>query len=251
MGTDFRWLQDRLRQRLLAEIAAGELTGLELARQTGFRQAHISNFLNCKRGLSLEAMDEILRARKLTLANLMQGGGKAKARRRALQANSPGISWIPLVDAKNCHASEVPFALGRNALAVMSERLGRMRPQVQVPRPHWQRFVAMRVEASEAWAMAPRLERGAMVVVDRHSNAVEAGAIYVVRRTNPLAARGTSPSKPKDSLIGAPGTQVVMRYIERVGKEYVLRAERREVALETLEDQADVIGRVCMVINIW
>jgi plasmid maintenance system antidote protein VapI len=61
MSTNFRGLQERLRERLLAHINAGELTGMELARQTGFQQAHISNFLNRRRGLSLDAMDAILR----------------------------------------------------------------------------------------------------------------------------------------------------------------------------------------------
>ena len=44
--------QDRLRTH------RGELTGLRLVEQSGFKQAHISNFLNCKRGLSLEGMDQ-------------------------------------------------------------------------------------------------------------------------------------------------------------------------------------------------
>src|SRR5882762_7585964 len=50
----FKALQDNLRKTLWARIAKGELTGLCLAEQTGFKQAHISNFLNRKRGLRLE-----------------------------------------------------------------------------------------------------------------------------------------------------------------------------------------------------
>src|SRR5215470_5229582 len=48
-----RVLLENLRRVLWARIEAGELTGLRLAEQTGFKQAHISNFLNRKRGLSL------------------------------------------------------------------------------------------------------------------------------------------------------------------------------------------------------
>jgi hypothetical protein len=40
-----------MRQR----VKGGQLTGLKLSQQTGFQQAHISNFLNSKRSLSLEA----------------------------------------------------------------------------------------------------------------------------------------------------------------------------------------------------
>ena len=50
----FKILQDNLRKVLWERIDAGELTGLHLAQQTEFKQAHISNFLNRKRGLSLE-----------------------------------------------------------------------------------------------------------------------------------------------------------------------------------------------------
>ena len=56
----FRVLQDNLRKALWERIDQGDLTGIRLARQTGFKQAHISNFLNKKRGLSLEGMDKVL-----------------------------------------------------------------------------------------------------------------------------------------------------------------------------------------------
>src|SRR5438045_9440320 len=54
----FRTLQDNLRKALWQRIDEGDLTGLHLAAQTGFKQANISNFLNRKRGLSLEGMDK-------------------------------------------------------------------------------------------------------------------------------------------------------------------------------------------------
>ena len=50
----FKVLQENLRKILWDRIEAGELTGLRLAEQTGFKQAHISNFFNRKRGLSLK-----------------------------------------------------------------------------------------------------------------------------------------------------------------------------------------------------
>ena len=56
-----------MRQR----IEAGELTGLRLAQQTGFEQAHISNFLNRKRGLSLEGMDKVLSVQHLSVLDLL------------------------------------------------------------------------------------------------------------------------------------------------------------------------------------
>src|SRR5438445_117585 len=44
----FRALQENLRKQLWERIEEGDLTGLRLAEQTGFKQAHISNFLNRK-----------------------------------------------------------------------------------------------------------------------------------------------------------------------------------------------------------
>ena len=49
----FKVLQDNLRKTLWSRIEEGDLTGLRLAKETGFKQAHISNFLNRKRGLSI------------------------------------------------------------------------------------------------------------------------------------------------------------------------------------------------------
>ena len=68
----FKVLQDNLRAILWERIEAGELTGLRLAQQTGFKQAHISNFLNKKRGLSLEGMDKVLSVQHLSVLDLLE-----------------------------------------------------------------------------------------------------------------------------------------------------------------------------------
>src|SRR5215469_3330715 len=67
----FKILQDNLRRVLWDRIESGELTGLKLAQQTGFKQAHISNFLNRKRGLSLEGMDKVLQVQHLSVLDLL------------------------------------------------------------------------------------------------------------------------------------------------------------------------------------
>ena len=67
----FKVLQDNLRKILRERIEAGELTGLRLAQQTGFKQAHISNFLNRKRGLSIEGMDKVLSVQHLSVLDLL------------------------------------------------------------------------------------------------------------------------------------------------------------------------------------
>src|SRR5580700_7193725 len=67
----FKILQDNLRKILWERIEAGELTGLHLAQQTGFKQAHISNFLNKKRGLSIEGMDKVLSVQHISVLDLL------------------------------------------------------------------------------------------------------------------------------------------------------------------------------------
>ena len=67
----FKALQENLRKLIRGRIEEGDLTGLKLAHQTGFQQAHISNFLNRKRGLSLEGMDKVLNVQHLSVLDLL------------------------------------------------------------------------------------------------------------------------------------------------------------------------------------
>jgi transcriptional regulator with XRE-family HTH domain len=67
----FKALQENLRKMMRKRIDKGDLTGLKLAQQTGFEQAHISNFLNSKRSLSLEGMDKVLNVQHLSVLDLL------------------------------------------------------------------------------------------------------------------------------------------------------------------------------------
>src|SRR5215475_707611 len=57
---NFTQMHERLRLELLRRIQRGTLSVSLLARQTGFGQSHISNFLRNRRQLSLEALDRVL-----------------------------------------------------------------------------------------------------------------------------------------------------------------------------------------------
>ena len=67
----FETLHENLRLEILRRIERGLLTGSTLARATNFQQAHISNFLNRKRSLSLEGLDRVLAAQKLSVIDLL------------------------------------------------------------------------------------------------------------------------------------------------------------------------------------
>src|SRR5437868_7770495 len=84
----FRALQENLRKVIRERIDEGDLTGLKLAHQTGFQQAHISNFLNSKRSLSLEGMDKVLQVQKLSVLDLLDPNEINK--RASILPSSPG-----------------------------------------------------------------------------------------------------------------------------------------------------------------
>jgi hypothetical protein len=67
---NFSQLHERLRLEVLRRIDRGALSGSLLARQTGFPQSHISNFLHRKRTLSIEGADRLLAAQMLSVADL-------------------------------------------------------------------------------------------------------------------------------------------------------------------------------------
>src|SRR6202048_2371200 len=68
---NFTQMHERLRLELLRRIERGTLSVSLLARQTGFGQSHLSNFLRSRRQLSLEALDHVLAAQHLTAADLL------------------------------------------------------------------------------------------------------------------------------------------------------------------------------------
>src|SRR3954454_7082793 len=82
MKTRFQTLQDSLRTSIWGRLERGELTGKSLAHSAGFQQAHLSNFLNGKRGLSLQAMDRLLDVLHL---DVLQLAGVNEARQHAAE----------------------------------------------------------------------------------------------------------------------------------------------------------------------
>src|SRR5271156_1399292 len=83
---NFQDLHELLRLELQRRIDRGALTGSRLAQQAGFQQAHISNFLNRKRALSLEGLDRVLAAQNLTINQFLPLNLTAEA---SAQADDP------------------------------------------------------------------------------------------------------------------------------------------------------------------
>src|SRR5580698_1644568 len=137
----FRVLQDNLRETLWERIEEGDLTGLRLAQQTGFKQAHISNFLNRKRGLSLEGMDRVLKLQHLSVLDLLD---PAEINKRAtiLPPAQHEFQDVLLVDG-DVAASE-PRIMSMNVKGILKFKkvfLRSLRPESETARDRWERFV--------------------------------------------------------------------------------------------------------------
>jgi hypothetical protein len=231
----FKSLQDNLRKTLLARIGDGELTGLRLADQTGFKQAHISNFLNRKRGLSLEAMDKVLNVQRLSVLDLLD---PAEINKRA-SIPPPGED-----EFDNVFVVDGPVAAMQPLIMSMKVRdiekykrsfLRKLRAEVHGKRREWERFVAIRADA-DVISMYPRVLPGATVLIDRHYISVQP---YRRGESNIYAVYVNGACK--------------LRYVESAGENLVFRPHNQSysveiVPLEKGQTAADyVIGRVCHV----
>ena len=231
---NFQDLHELLRLELLRRIELGSLTGTSLARQAGYRQAHISNFLNRKRALSLEGLDRVLLAQKLTVEQILplELGASVPA------ATDP-IEAVPVVSA----STAMDDAVVRGASVVETVHVSASRLQDNRSRPspkfaHWQRFLAIRADAQQAAAMDPMIAVGAIVVVDRHYNSL---APYLGLQRTIIAVRC--------------GAGLVLRYVEFDDGRLILRPLSATFPVQLLapgahETPADyIVGRVCVVVS--
>ena len=169
MKTRFQSLQESLRASIWARLERGELTGRSLAERAGFRQAHLSNFLNGKRGLSLQAMDRLLDVLHL---DVLQLAGVDDAARRALRPE-PGEPTEAIILVKLAAAAQVRFSPHEVQDTVSFRRsfLRRLKPHMVGNRRDWTRFVVVRVDSEIASGTAPLIRPGAQLLIDRHCNA--------------------------------------------------------------------------------
>src|SRR5205807_3713691 len=153
----FKALQDNLRHVLWGRIEAKQLTGMRLAQQTGFKQAHISNFLNRKRGLSLEGMDKVLRVQHLSVLDLLDPN-EVNKRASILPPSEDEFENILLVDG--AIAATEPLVTSMNVKEILKFKksfLRGLRPEMEGRRDNWERFVVIQVDGREGMSMYPRL----------------------------------------------------------------------------------------------
>jgi len=232
----FKALQDNLREILSDRIAAGELTGLRLAQQTGFKQAHISNFLNHKRGLSIEGMDNVLHVQHLSVLDLLD---PAEVNKRAsiLPPSADEFENVILTDSSI--AATQPLIVNMHVKEILKFKksfLHKLKAETEGDRSSWQRFVLIKLEASEAQAMSPRLVPGAMLLIDRHYNSLKP---YRKGEFNMYAVLKND--------------NCSVRYVELAGRHLILRPHNHSAPLQVIsinegKSPADyLVGRICQI----
>jgi hypothetical protein len=230
----FRVLQDNLRKILWERIEANELTGLRLAQQTGFKQAHISNFLNRKRGLSLEGMDKVIAVQHLSVLDLLD---PAEINKRASILPPSSDEFENILQVDGTVAATQPLIASMNVKEILKFKktfLRKLRAESEGHRGSWERFVLIKADGEDGASMYPRLAPGATLLLDRHYNSLKP---YRKGESNLYAVL-------KD------GTCMV-RYVEVAGNHLILRPHNQGHPMETIamdegKSSADyLVGRVC------
>jgi SOS-response transcriptional repressor LexA len=221
----FRVLQDNLRHTLWERIEEGALTGLRLAQQTGFKQAHISNFLNRKRGLSLEGMDRVLAVQHLSVLDLLD---PSEINKRASILPPSNDEFQNVLLTSGVIAATQPLITSRDVKEIVKFKktfLKKLKSATEGDREQW-----------DGMSMYPRLPPGATLLIDRHYNSLKP---YRKGKFNMYAVL-------KD------GTCTV-KYVATAGKQIMLRPHNQAYPIEvmTLEEGKSasdyLVGRVCYV----
>lgn len=231
---NFTQMHERLRLELLRRIQRGTLSVSLLARQTGFGQAHLSNFLHSRRQLSLEAMDRILTAQHMTAADLIAFGRQPAE----LPSGEKGAS-VPIVS----HAAALfePYIRPSAAQAMLRMPDGvlqTLRARSSNARRAWERFVAVRIPAADALPMEPLVLPDAIALIDRHYNSLTP---YRPNRANLYAVRN--------------GAHLSLRYVNFLSSRLILRPHNIVFPVELIEIDPEespgdlLAGRVALILN--
>jgi len=232
----FRVLQENLRNTLWDRIEEGDLTGLRLAQQTGFKQAHISNFLNRKRGLSIEGMDKVLSVQHLSVLDLLDPS-EVNKRASIFPPSNDEFQNVILADSSVAASESVLTSMHvKEILKFKKTFLKKLKAETEGDREQWERFVVIKADAREGMSMYPRLLPGATLLIDRHYNSLKP---YRKGESNMYAVRKSD--------------TCTVKYVETADNHLILRPHNQAYPVEvtTMEEgklPSDyIVGRVCYV----
>lgn len=227
-------MHEHLRLELVRRIRRGTLSVSLLARETGFGQSHLSNFLHNKGQLSLHAMDRILSAQHMAADDLLP----TKEDAEELPENQE-ISAVPVVS----HGSALfePFirpSATESMLPLPCGALQSIRTRATAARRTWERFVAVRIPPVEALPMEPLVLPNAFAVIDRHYNSL---VPYRSSRPTLYAVRN--------------GGHLKLRFVDFLADRLMLRPFNIAFPVELIEigpDEAPsdwIAGRIALLLN--
>lgn len=232
---NFYQLHERLRLELVRRIDRGVLTGTMLAQQTGFGQAHISNFLRRKRTLSLEGLDKVLKSQFLTISDLLPDQFLPSHRAALAETDYDAVPLVSIATA--LHSHNIPSHAVNDLLRVPTGILQALRSRRANSRKDWLRFVAVRLTAAHTVPMEPILTPDSIAVIDRHYNSL-------VRY---------QPARPTLYAVHHAGSLLV-RYLDFEANRLVLRPYSLAHPVILLEpgpeeSPADfIVGRICFLL---
>ena len=188
--------------------------------------------------MSLEGLDRVLAAQDLRIEEILPLDLTAGTKQSSGIPEADPIEWIPLVSSSSA-MEDVQIAASEviETVPVLAARLHENRAKAAPRRGQWDRFVAVRVDAQQAAAMAPVLATGALAVIDRHWNSL---APYRANLPNLYAVRS--------------GAMLLLRYVDFDERHLILRPFLREfpvqlIGLKDEEGPADyIVGRICLVV---
>ena len=231
---NFSQLHEQLRLELLRRIERGVLSGTLLARQTGLKSAHISNFLHSKRRLSLDALDRVLSAQSITIDELLPPSPRRNVRSR--DENTAQSNRIALVSQTAAmYEAQIRQSSILEQIPFLPGYLDHLRTRRSLDRRSWDRFVAVRVNYAQAEAMAPAISPHAILVIDRHYNSM-------------VSCHPPSPNIYAIQLGGA----LIFRYATLQRNNIILRPYKIEYPVDLIELKPEespgslIIGRVCV-----
>jgi len=231
---NFLQLHEQLRLELLRRIERGVLSGTLLARQTGLKSAHISNFLHSKRRLSLDALDRVLSAQSITIDELLPPSPRRNI--RSGDENAAQSNRIVLVSQPAAmHEAQIRQSSILELIPLPPGYLDHLRTRRSQDRRSWDRFVAVRVSYAQAEAMAPAISPHAILVIDRHYNSM-------------VSCHPPSPNIYAIRL----GSALIFRYATLQRNNIILRPYKIEHPVDLIELKPEespgglIVGRVCV-----
>jgi hypothetical protein len=231
---NFTQMHERLRVELLRRIQRGTLSVSLLARQTGFGQSHLSNFLHNRRQLSLEAMDRMLAAQHMEARDLLPAIHHAPQ-----WPMDQDTTIVPLISQSAAlFEPHIRPSAVQLILHLPPGTLHSVRARSTTARRTWQRYVAVRISSTDALPMEPLVLPDALAIIDRHYNSL---IPYRPNRPNLYAVRD--------------GAHLTLRYADFLATRLVLRPLNIAFPVDLIEVSPEdspselIAGRVALIIN--